>query len=226
MSDREEQRRAFIKGEGDAWFKRNVGARSVPDWKPDTDPIVAAINNVGLKPTRILEIGCANGQRLDYLRQAFDADCAGIDPSGEAIDDGGKRYPALDLRPGTAEALPHGEAAFDLVIFGFCLYLCDRADLFRIATEADRVLADRGFLTVLDFKPTHPYRNAYAHLGGLHAYKMDYARLFSWNPQYKVIYSRIFEHEGSEVPRSIDTTVGVDVLLKDPASAYSNGPGQ
>ena len=34
---------------------------------------------------------------------------------------------------GTAKALPLVERSVGLLIYGFCLYLCDRDDLFRMA---------------------------------------------------------------------------------------------
>lgn len=46
------------------------------------------------------------------------------------------------------DSLPEIEPV-DLIIFGFCLYLCDPQDLFRIAAGSDALLADRGLMTIL-----------------------------------------------------------------------------
>jgi len=72
-----------------------------------------------------------------------------LEPSNEAV------YQAislgLDARVGTADVIPFQDKSFDIVIFGFCLYLCDRDDLFKIAAEADRVLKTPGWLLIKDF---------------------------------------------------------------------------
>ncbi|MFZ0260417.1 MAG: hypothetical protein WAL36_10665 [Pseudolabrys sp.] len=44
-----------------------------------------------------------------------------------------------------------GPDTIDLLIYGWCLYLCDREDLFKIVTEGDRILKDSGYLVVYDF---------------------------------------------------------------------------
>jgi len=96
------------------------------------------------------------------------------------------------LMQATADNIPFENNRFDLVIFGFCLYLCDRKDLFKIAYEVDRVLADGGELAILDFSPAFPYRNPYSHQPGIFSYKMAYADLFTWNPAYFPIYQHVF----------------------------------
>jgi ubiquinone/menaquinone biosynthesis C-methylase UbiE len=75
---------------------------------------------------------------------------AGLDPSAKAIsalNDAGLRGVV-----GTAEALPQADQSVDLLIYGFCLYLCDRDDLFQIAAEAHRVLKPKSWLAILDFR--------------------------------------------------------------------------
>ena len=42
---------------------------------------------------------------------------------------------------------------FDMIILGFCLYLCDRNKLFKIASEVDRVLKENSYLVIIDFYP-------------------------------------------------------------------------
>lgn len=116
-----------------------------------------------MHPESVLEIGCGNGWRLHVLAREYHAKCFGIDPSERAVKDGMSLFPDLLLSQATADAVPHADQFFDLVIFGFCLYLCDRKDLFKIACEVDRVLKDFGKLMILDFYPPFPYRNAYAH---------------------------------------------------------------
>ena len=48
-------------------------------------------------------------------------------------------YKLNSIKIGTAEKLPFEENYFDILIFGFCLYLTDSEDLFKISSEAYRV---------------------------------------------------------------------------------------
>ncbi|MDO8533503.1 MAG: class I SAM-dependent methyltransferase, partial [Xanthobacteraceae bacterium] len=182
MSD-EEQKKIFISGEGDAWFARNRMAieKTVKD---KSDPVLMSIKELSVRPRDILEVGCANGWRLDLLAREYGAKGTGIDPSEEAITDGRRRFPALELRRGTADTLSFADGRFDLLIYGFCLYLCDRHDLFRIVAEGDRVLAEGGHLVIYDFLVNEPHRRIYHHDPRLVSFKMNYAALFYANPAY------------------------------------------
>ena len=223
MANRD-QKNAFLEGEADRWFARNAERLADFGDRRRCDEVVAALSGMDLKIGRIAEIGCADGWRLDMLRRRFGAACSGIDPSAEAVSSGRKRYPALDLQVATADRLPFASSAFDVVIFGFCLYLCDREDLFRIAAEADRVLTANGHIVIYDFIATFPYRNAYSHLPGLFSYKMDYAQMFLWNPAYRLIYQKLFSHGGVSDLTDIDNRLSVSVLGRNDAAAYPDNP--
>ena len=118
-----------------------------------SDPLLAEL--LGLSgalartAARILEIGCGDGGRLAWLQGEPRMRLPRRRPFG-AGDRGGERA-RRHAQHGTAEQLPFADGAFDIVMFGFCLYLCDRDDLFRIACEADRVLKNPGWLLILDF---------------------------------------------------------------------------
>jgi len=187
------------------------------------DLIIKSLKEIGAKPSSILEVGCGGGHLLSLLRQEFDSVCFGLDPSAKAIQHGRENYPDIDLQPGTAESLAHPDGSFDLVIFGFCLYVCDPCDHFRIAWQADRVLRDQGFLVVSDFCTPFPYRNDYAHFSGMFSYKMDWSRMFTWNPAYRLISRRHIEFV---MPRSFsrDDQICIDVLRKDRAGAFPTNP--
>lgn len=175
------QRHAFLSGEGAAWWARN---QDRVDYGDD-DPVQRAVKMLPT-PESILEIGCANGGRLDALRRQTGAECSGIDPAASVIGSGSQAYPGIKLCQGTADRLPY-RRVFDIVIFGFCLYLLDRSDLFPAIAEADRVLQDGGHLLIYDFWPEFPCRRPYAHHAGLVSYKMDYSELFVANPAYRLI---------------------------------------
>lgn len=167
---------AFIASEGQFWSTRNNYQLS--KLNPEDDPIARMIEDADLKPERIFEIGCGNGWRLEHLKKKYGCLTNGIDPY---------------LAPGSRAGIERGIASdlrfyedgeFDLVIYGFCLYLCDREDLFRIVMEGDRVLEDGGHIIIHDFMPLRPHSRPYKHQPGLMSYKMNYANLWLGNPAY------------------------------------------
>lgn len=178
------QKEIFLSDEADAWFQRNKNAVSSKDLNGTSRIITDTLNLLEIKPVDILEIGCSNGYNLNFLHKEFGAKCCGIDPSAEAVNTGREEFSDLDIKVGTAENLEYATDSFDLIIFGFCLYLCDRGDLFRIACEADRCLRDNGYLVLIDFYPNSPFKNKYVHCSDVYSYKMRYAGMFLWNPEY------------------------------------------
>ena len=212
------QRDAFVRGEGDRYFGRNRTVRP-----PQDDPLLDALLSVEPRPGRVLEIGAANGWRLAELTaRVSTARCVGVDPSMDAARDANRLglERARVLRA-TAEQLPFATASFDSVLFGFCLYLCDREDLFRIAAEADRVLRDGGTLGILDFHADEPHRRTYGHRDGLSSFKMDHARMFAWNPAYRsVAHTRILGAPAPGIEDEADRTLAVTVFEKRVATAY------
>jgi ubiquinone/menaquinone biosynthesis C-methylase UbiE len=217
------QSEIFLNSEGDGFYRRNQRDLVEAGTRAQDDQIIRCLRTLPVKPKRILEIGCSNGWRLELMRREFGAECFGIDPSAAAVSEGGATYPGVSLSTGTAERLPYESDSFELVIFGFCLYLCDRQDLFTIAAEADRVLADGGFLMILDFYPPLPYRNGYKHFGGLYCYKMDYAAMFLWNPTYCLTSRQVFADRASDW-KDPDERLSVVALRKDPTRAYVDNP--
>lgn len=161
----------------------------------------------------ILEIGCGDGGRLAWLHENLGSNVSGIDPSQEAVDSAQKS--GVNAKVGTADVLPFEDNSFDIVIFGFCLYLCDRHDLFNIAKEADRILKNVGWIVIKDFYCESPTKREYHHFSGLYSYKMDYRTLFSWNPAY-TCYSHVVTHHSDKIYTD-DTSewVATSVLRKN-----------
>ncbi|WP_291297157.1 class I SAM-dependent methyltransferase [Elioraea sp.] len=212
------QKAVFLETEGDGYFTRNAG-KLVPR---GDDPVVEALMRLGIRARAALEIGAANGHRLVALHDAMGCNGAGIDPSAAAVEAGRATFPDIDLRVGTADVLPFADAAFDLVIFGFCLYLVDPALHFRAVAEADRVLADGGHLVMVDFLPPFPYANPYAHVPGLNASKHEYARMFTAHPSYTLVQRTLIgATEGVPAP---DDRVTIDILAKRVHGAFPPNP--
>lgn len=219
----ETQRSSFLAGEGDAWFRRNDVTAEALEQRVTKDPLLRCLEHSPVRPTRVLEIGCSNGWRLELIRQRHGAECTGVEPSLEAVTKGRELYPELKLHRGTAEQLPIEGRSFDLVIFGYCLYLCDREDLFKVAAEADRVLCEGGTLAIYDFHSQVPYRNPFAHRAGLYSYKMDYARMFTWNPAYRIVYQEVGAHPDSD-PADPDNIIAISILQRKVEGAFQDNP--
>lgn len=172
----------FLAGEGDAWFARNRD--KLGDNDPSNDPVETEIRRVGLCPTDVLEIGCADGWRLKRLQDKYHCRIRGIEPSRVAC---AESHEAGVVR-GVATHLGFPTRAFDLVIFGFCLYLCDPNDLFHVVGEADRVLRDGGAMVIYDFADiTPPFARRYHHHPDVLAYHMDHAKLWLAHPWYSQV---------------------------------------
>lgn len=171
----------FLHGEGDKYHERNRD-------KQINHSVLDAIFDLPFKPSRVLEVGCGDGRYLDAIRDRYGCKCFGIDPSASAIEEGQRKYPKIGIRRGEAMDLVNchlGE--FDLLIFGFCLYLVDRDDLPFIVAGAHRCLKPGGILAIHDFVVDRPERVPYRHSGGLYSYKMDYSALWHSNPEYQWI---------------------------------------
>lgn len=209
------QKTTFLTGgEGDAYFDRNEkqfdGAR---------DPVVATLARISSDYRSVLEIGCGHGGRVAALVASSDASGCGIDPSSKAIEYALTHYSGIDYKVGTADNLPFQDSQFDLVIFGFCLYLCDIEDHFTIVNEANRVLRDGGLLVIYDFAAVSPFKNAYRHKKGVHSYKMTWSNMFTSHPSYTLLAREYAERNGNR-SFHFDEILVVDVLRKDLGAAF------
>jgi ubiquinone/menaquinone biosynthesis C-methylase UbiE len=162
------------------------------------------------KETRILEIGFGGGARLVWLKENRGFHCFGVNLSAQAVAAATAR--GISAYLGTADHLPFDDNAFDIVVFGFCLYLCDRSDLFRIACEADRVLKNPCWLLILGFYNPTPLKREYHHRAGLFSYKMDYRTLFTWNPGYTCLSHNVRHHSDSSYTDDSNEWIATSVL--------------
>jgi ubiquinone/menaquinone biosynthesis C-methylase UbiE len=216
------QAATFLEGEGDNYFLRNkavLDSRAASerglfeiDWLSQTlAPFKARISS-------ILEIGSSNGTNLAHLCDLLDAKGKGIDPSELAVTAGNSKFGSsgrVHLQTGTASSLPFEAQAFDLVYFGFCLYLVDRSDLFSAIAEADRVLKSGGFLAITDFDPIHRNKRAYHHKEGVFSFKQDYQKLFSESGTYYLVGKISFSHRQLFFDEDGNERVSTSLLFKE-----------
>lgn len=177
------QKEYFMQGEGDAWLNRNR------DILGKHDPVSEMIEQQGIRPERILEVGCADGWRLAKLREKYGAVVFGVEPSMEAcIEAAERRVPVHQM---TASCLPVVSGGFDLIIYGFVLYLADPKDWFTIVAEGDRALADGGYLVIHDFaEHLVAFAKHYEHRAGVLSYHVPFSQFWRVNPLYELIASR------------------------------------
>ena len=208
------QKNIFLKSEADAWFARNKENLSRRNFEDDN--IVRAISDISKSSSntmlKILEIGCGGGERLNYISNSINCSVSGVDPSLDAVNH--CKLNNIDAIVGAADSLIHKDNTFDIVIFGFCLYLCDRGDLFRISTEADRVLKKEGWIIIQDFFAKSPIQNEYHHTSGIKSYKMDYKTLFTWHPDYTCYQTKVYHHESQVFTDSSNEWVETSVIRK------------
>lgn len=145
------QAAAWLDGAADDYYGRN---KDMGNHGPD--PVTHLLDHLNLKPKRVLEVGCGNGWRLKAWRDRYGCEVYGIDPSAKAVKEGNKTL-GKALTVGTADKLPYPDSCFDVVVMGFCLFLTEPKDWFRIVAEADRVLAMNGFVFVYDFVTARPF---------------------------------------------------------------------
>lgn len=210
------QSKIFLESEGDSWYARNKSAIDAKTSFYETETIKRVLQNNANSINKILEIGCGNGAKLNDLSKYFDAEGYGIDPSKTAVSDGSISYNDLQLSVGTAADVPHENNKFDLVYFGFCLYLVDREDIFKAVSEADRVLKSGGFLSILDFDPKIRHKRPYHHKSGLFSYKTSYADFFTSGGHYYLVAKESFSHSENHFSTDSDERVSVCVLYKEP----------
>jgi SAM-dependent methyltransferase len=209
------QKNIFLNDEGDAWFERNH--KAIQNRSFDDDPVVQAIARVlpsipSGERLQLLEVGCGEGKRLAWLAANLGLECFGIEPSAKAV--AAAKAMGIQALQGTADELPYKAGTFDIVVFGFCLYLCDRQDLFRIAQEADRVLKPEAWLVIHDFFASAPTRREYHHKSGIYSYKMDYRKLFDWHPAYTCFAHEVNHHGRHQVTDDFQEWVATSLLRK------------
>ncbi len=212
--NKKHQKHIFLNSEGDSWFDRN---KDTPYKGKNTglDFFIPFIN----KKNKILEIGCSNGNNLNYLNDKlpdYELDLCGIDPSKKSIESGNQMYQKINLKVGTSDQLEYDDNFFDIVICGFCLYLVDRNLIFRTVSEIDRILIEGGYLIIVDFDVPSPLSNNYIHYEGIKSYKNNYSKFFTGGGHYTVIGKKTYSHENKEsFHKTIDERVSSTILYKE-----------
>jgi len=173
-------------GDADRWFSRNFN--SLND-NVSSEKIKNLIKINNLKADKILEIGCANGFKLNlYSKLLRSKKNYGIDISKKAIQHGKKNYKNLNLLNISSLEIDKIKLDFDLIICGFYLYHLDRNDIFRQFDLICKKLSQNGFLLIIDFDPLFKHSNKDLNTKNLISYKMSYDNFLTESGLFEVMY--------------------------------------
>lgn len=214
------QKDVFLDGEADAWFARNsaaLAARTDRIRQGGSDMVADALATicaqVPLPPdATILEVGCGDAGRLALMQSLYGVRTIGVEPSARAV--AAAVANGVEAVQGTADRLPFESCSVDVLIYGFCLYLCDRDDLFNVIAEGHRVLKPQGWVVIEDFWAERPTSNPYHHRAGVKTHKMDYRRLFDWHPHYTCYRHQVYHHVGQSFTDHPDDWVACSILRR------------
>lgn len=210
------QSQIFLNSEGNAWYKRNLRIISKNVLKRNIliIQLEKLIKKFPNKRVNILEIGCSNGRILNYLKLNFPkVQALGLEPSKLAIKN--KLSKKIFIKQGVANKIPFKNKKFDILIFGFCLYLCDTVDLINIVKEANRVTKPLSYIVIDDFFSKKITYNKYHHKKGIFSRKMDYSKIFLWHPFYSLLFKKIFRYESKiKKNKKLSNTRSVFILKK------------
>lgn len=211
-----QQKKIFLKSEANKFFKRNIERLSKTNYKKHKI-VIELQKYLKSKKNKInlLEIGCCDAGLINFISQKYNKiECYGVDPSSLALKL--QKNSDLKLKIGTADKLLFKKDFFDIVIYNFCLYLCDNDDLIKIVSEADRVLKKNGMIFILDFYHKNIKYIKYIHQKNIYSRKMNYSKLFTWHPNYQLKKLKKFQLENNNTNFKDQklNTIGLYVIKK------------
>jgi SAM-dependent methyltransferase len=210
----EKNRQSFKDGEADKWFKRNQKNLEANQSSEFVELLTNWLQPFQSELSNILEIGCGSGHQLHQLASNLMANGFGVEPSSDAVNYIGSKFPSLQAKVGFGDNVPYTEK-FDLVHLGFFLYLVDREFFLRCVSEADRLVKFGGFLSIIDFETPFPYSNDYGHQRGVYSHKQNYSDVFVASGLYTVVNKFHFSHNGFFFDTQIDERVSLTLLFKE-----------
>ena len=219
------QKNLYLQSEGDAWFMRNLLALEAKNAAHDIDFLLSYLAPLKGKNTkkkfRFLEIGCGSGHKTKYLAENLMCGGWGVDPSARAIkyatstfgNNSDTSY-ELNFSVGTADDLNFADNFFDILYFGFCLYVVDRSLLSKTFAEANRVLRKGGFLAILDFDVREPFEKISKHHKDIKTFKDKYDEYFLKNGYELVAKLSLTEAGSVGFETDPDKRVALSLLYK------------
>jgi len=206
------QKNLFLKSEADKWYQRNKKILEERTFENDILclKITKLLNSNSKKKISLLEVGCADGTRLNLIKKKYNnIKVEGVEPSKKAINQGKKKF-GIKIHRGTADFLPIKKSSVDILIYGFCLYLCDINDYEDICLNANKVLKKKGTLIIYDFFSTQPIYKIYKHNKNIYSHKRDFRKIFYNFKKYSNI---LINYDNSKIKKKKDL-VAISLLKK------------
>ncbi len=205
----------FLENEGDKWFSRNLSVIEKRSKSKSIELLYSWLQPHANSINKICEVGCGSGHNLSYLSEKLEATGRGIDPSKKAISYIREKFPKIDSVVGSGDKIKFKSNQFDLVHLGFFLYLVDPEYFPDCISEADRILKNGGFLSILDFDVPNEYSNKYIHHADVHVHKLDYCRAFLDKGNYVLAHKYSFSHKSFYFDKNIDERISISLMYKD-----------
>ena len=207
------QKAVFLSGEGDKWLIRNKKEISNRNYNNDivSIEILKIIKEFYKnKQVRILEVGCGNSTRLKKLRKR-NVYCFGVDPSDLSVTESNKNK--IYCKKGTADKIPFNKNYFDIVIFGFCLYVCDESDYKKIKKETLRITKKKAFIIIQDFYSPKKIKKEFKYNKNITVIKQDFTKIFI-DKKIKLISRKIVDYLSQKYTKRKNMWSSVDTLIK------------
>jgi pseudaminic acid biosynthesis-associated methylase len=160
-------RNTFDKEELDQLYRKNYGVtrRQINE---------SSLGDIG-NDASFLEVGCNTGNQLSLLQEMGYRNLSGIELQPYALEIARRRLPGLSLQSGSALALPHADASFDVVFTSGVLIHIAPDDLSTALEEIHR--CSRTYIWGMEYYASQETEVRYRGQRGL-LWKADYARLY------------------------------------------------
>lgn len=152
----------FNQSDANAWYQRNLNDFELHD--------VSMSMTLGHIKTlkSVVEIGCADGYRLDHLQMLYTCAAYGCDLSSEAIEAGKAKYSHVDLQVCDMTQLNYADGMADLVIARGVLMYLPHKQLVKALSEMIRVSSK--YILIRDWFADTPFKTEFGFSPGKYIY--------------------------------------------------------
>ena len=156
------------------------------------DILLKILGIINIKPKNILEIGCANGVKLElinkfYTKKNHKCNLYGAEISKHVVNQF-KKKKYINIYNYSSLEINKFKVNFDIIICGYFLYLLDRKEIFRQFDLILKKLNNEGYLIINDFSVPYPMWNKNQHIKNMITYKSNYIDFLKNSNNFK------FEH--------------------------------